>query len=366
MKPLTLTAFFALALSAPVAAHNNLFLPGDAFFSAEFSKDFFNERKRDATALTVPYHRYAGNFMSCGFAGYENCKVVDVSKKTRANLESVHQILYRDFSPGAPRGADALDLTDGHEPGFPLFIYNREFPLSSPFGVKYNESWVEVQTDEAKMRHAIYDDIGGIDFVVDDWASARDIAPLAIGKGRAPMVSELGETGVVRKPIEVSGDAVMFVILASADVAEFARREQGLVFFVVTDEIRRYRFNRQGVAMPQKVDAKADDIAAKRRVIEVDQKLLRNAINLYAFNHGETPSAKQGLSALWKKPEIDCPAQWMPVMRAAVNDPWGRAYGWDGDVVFSLGPDGVESQDDFVEPFERSDDGRAGKAAELP
>ena len=355
VKTFLLHALLAVYLCGMASAHNNLFFPGDAYFSAELTRDFFEREPPAGEDLALEYHRYAGKFMSCGYAGYENLVVKGLPPAMLANLRSTHALLNA-FSPGVTRGADAKDLQDGHESGFPIFVYNRTFPLSSPFGIKYNEAWAEEQTAEAMMRHAIYDDLGEIDFVIDDWASAREIARLAIEEGRAPMVTELGETGIVRKPVEIEADKVQFVVLGAADVARFARREEGMVFFVVTEELRRYRFNREGVAMPQQVRFPPDDVAARLRVIQSDHQLLRSAINLYATNHGAPPSREQGLAALWEKPAVECPPDWMATLRKGVLDPWGRSYQWDGEVMFSLGADGVEGRDDVIEPFDLGGD----------
>lgn len=342
VKLLTLCSIAIVTFAGSAGAHNNLFLPGDAYFSAELKKDFF-DGKRQAGDVAFTYHRYAGEFMACGWAGYENLVVKGVPERVLANLRQVHEILFAEFARAA---------VPAETPYFPIFVYNRNFPLSSPFGVKYNERWAEVQTAEAKMGHAIYDEIGGIEFVIDDWASARDIAPLAIADGRAPMVSAEGKTGIVEKPVEVAAGKVMFVVLAGGDVRKFAQREEGLVFFVVGDGVRRYRFDRKGVAMPQKVAAPADEVAAQREAIAADQAVLRSALEVYKLNFGALPTKGQGLMALVKKPQAGAPDGWMPLLKKLPSDPWGRDYQWDGDVVFSLGADGVESSDDVVEPFE--------------
>ncbi|MGI9244694.1 MAG: hypothetical protein ACR2RV_28080, partial [Verrucomicrobiales bacterium] len=292
MKTYALCTLLAASLSGSAVAHNNLFFPGDAYFSAELSRDPLKAVGGAGGELALEYHRYAGDFMACGYAGYENLIVRGLSEAMSNHLQTVHTMLEM-FSPGPTRGADAKDLKEGHQTGFPMFVYNRDFPLSSPFGVKYNEAWAEEQTGEAMMRHAIYDDLGGIDFVIDDWASAAEIAPLGIADGRAPMVTELGETGIVRKPVEIDAGRVQIVILAAADVARFARREEGMVFFVVTEELKRYRFNREGVAMPQRLNFPADDAAAKRQAVQTDQRLLRSAIDLYTANHGAPPTGEQ-------------------------------------------------------------------------
>jgi len=324
-------------------------LPGDAFFSAEFKKDLF-AKKSETGALNFEYHRYAGEFMACGYAGYENLTVSGVPEAVLKNLQKVHTIAFAEFEKRAE--VDRYD--DTKTPYFPLYVYNRSFPLSSPFGVKYNENWVDEQTKEAGRGHAIYDELygrGSTSLVIDDWASSKDIAPLKISAERKPM-GKTGESGIVEEPIQANVKDVMFVILAGGDVAKFSRREEGMVFFVVTEKILRYRFDRKGVAMPQKIDAPVDDIPTRLAKITKDQRALRAALRVYALNFGKLPSDEQGLEILTTKSKSDGPEGWMPLLKKLPSDPWGRAYEWDGDVIFSLGADGFESRDDVVEPFD--------------
>ena len=204
-----------------------------------------------------------------------------------------------------------------------------------------------------KLPSAIYDELGGADFVIDDWASSKDIAPLAIADGRAPMVTADGETGVVKQPLEIDASKVMLVVLLGSDgeVKRFARREEGLVFFAITETVKRYRFNRKGVAMPQKADSPLDDMAVKRQQITKDQTALRSALEVYELNHGVLPTKEQGLAILVKKPASGAPEGWEALLKTLPVDPWGKGYVWDGDVIFSLGADGIDSEDDVVEPF---------------
>ena len=344
MKRRLLAATFLALLVSSAPGHNNLFFPGDAFFSTKFDRGFMGERAAPGT-LSLDYERFVGTTAKCGYAGYEKLSIKQVPDKMLGNLNGLHKFVF-----GAGGGARVP---------LPLFVYNRDFPLSSPFGVKYNERWQEVQVEEAKLERAIYDELGGAEFIIDDWASAKDIAPLAVGAGRAPMVKPDGQTGVVEQALEIEASEVMLVVLVGGDaeVVRFARREEGLVFFVVTEEVRRYRFDRKGVAMPQKIDAPLDDMAQKRRLIAQHHAEIRAALKVYELNVGALPSKAQGLDSLVDEPAGGAPGGWMPVLKKLPLDPWGKPYQWDGDVIFSLGADGVESEDDVVEPFAFTEDG---------
>ena len=304
------------------------------------------KRRVEGDSLALGYQRYVGTTAKCGYAGYGNLLVKQVPAKMLANLNGLHKFVY---------GEEAAALSVSP----PLFVYNRNFPLSSPFGVKYNEDWQAIQLGEAKLKRGIYDELGGAEFVIDDWASAKEIAPLAIAEGRAPMVQPDGETGPVEEPLEIDASKVKLVVLLGGDgeVSRFARREEGLVFFVVTERVLRYRFDRTGTAVPQKIDAPLDDMAEKRRKIAQDHATLRAVLKVYKLNTGAMPSKVQGLGALVGEPAGGAPAGWMPLLKKLPLDPWGNDYGWDGEILFSLGADGKESKDDVVEPFSLGEDG---------
>jgi general secretion pathway protein G len=98
-------------------------------------------------------------------------------------------------------------------------------------------------------------------------------------------------------------------------------------------------------------------IAAAR--VDIDTNIAM-ALDLYELDCGHYPTIDQGLSALFKKPEIaPVPANWNgPYIkkRKAPVDPWGAAYGYrfpgahntDGYDLWSNGPDTVESTDDIA------------------
>ena len=85
MKSFVLPILLGLAVLSSARAHNNLFLPGDAFYSAKFGEGFF-EAQKDREVLALPYHRFYGDFMKCGYAGYENFRITGVSPRRRSSM----------------------------------------------------------------------------------------------------------------------------------------------------------------------------------------------------------------------------------------------------------------------------------------
>jgi general secretion pathway protein G len=98
---------------------------------------------------------------------------------------------------------------------------------------------------------------------------------------------------------------------------------------------------------------------ARRSIAASDIKgNLSLAIKLYEVDNGRYPSSEQGLSALIKKPTSPpSPKNWKgPYIEQEPLDPWGKEYVYrypgahpprDYD-LYSLGPDGVESDDDIT------------------
>lgn len=98
---------------------------------------------------------------------------------------------------------------------------------------------------------------------------------------------------------------------------------------------------------------------ARRSVAEADIKgNLALALKLYEVDNGRYPTTEQGLNALLNKPTSPpTPKNWKgPYLEQEPLDPWRRMYGYrypgehpprDYD-MYSLGPDGVQSEDDIT------------------
>lgn len=94
---------------------------------------------------------------------------------------------------------------------------------------------------------------------------------------------------------------------------------------------------------------------ARRAVARADiDGNIATALKMFETDTGVFPATQEGLDALRVKPESS--VGWKgPYVSRALKDPWGRAYQYqcpsahDGDYdLYSLGKDGVESQDDIV------------------
>ena len=108
-------------------AHTNLFLPGDAFFSARLSEDFFDKQKEAAT-LDLSYERYTGHCADCTWYGYENLRIRNLPETSLTNLKTVHQIIFRLF----PKEALTNPFDTGEKHWFPPLRLQHRLPRQPP------------------------------------------------------------------------------------------------------------------------------------------------------------------------------------------------------------------------------------------
>jgi len=102
-------------------------------------------------------------------------------------------------------------------------------------------------------------------------------------------------------------------------------------------------------------DSKANSVTGRIFVAQADiEGNIESALALYELDHGTFPLTEEGLDALMSAPASSL--GWNgPYLPSEPVDPWGREYvyrfpgnhgmGYD---VYSLGPDGVESDDDVT------------------
>ena len=85
-------------------------------------------------------------------------------------------------------------------------------------------------------------------------------------------------------------------------------------------------------------------------------KALGTQIQVYESRNLTPPTTEQGLQALVQRPTSDpVPEKWTQLMEEVLKDPWGKQYQYKqpaerskkGYDLYSLGPDGVDSEDDI-------------------
>jgi hypothetical protein len=301
--------------SLSAVAHTNLFLPGDAFFSARFSEDFLDNQK-EASTLDLSYERYTGHCADCTWYGYENLTIDDIPASTLTNLKTTHQLIFKLFPEEAL--TNPFDTEEKH--WFPLYVYNADFPISLPFGLKFNESTAAEQSHSDKV---VYDHFDDTDLIGEDLASQNNIAPLKLDVPYADAVARL-DGNIIREPLTTSSENIQFLILPGTSVREFALKKDGLSFFIITAEkATRYRFDKYRTAHPEPLDAKPTKTASQWTKAREDLRLLRAALEIHERNNkGKVPAESD---KDWLKPFFP---KGMP------KDPWGRPYDYNGIGIY--------------------------------
>jgi general secretion pathway protein G len=95
------------------------------------------------------------------------------------------------------------------------------------------------------------------------------------------------------------------------------------------------------------------DVAKEQRV-DSDIEAISMQLRTYEMLNYRMPTSEQGLKALVNQPTTEPrPRRWKQLMKTVPIDPWGNEYvyrnpgkGGAAFEIFSLGPDGKESDDD--------------------
>ena len=140
MRHRFIALFAFLAATATSVAHNNYFLPGDAFFSVAVPQsDILTWSASTADTLELSYSRFDGEFFACGNIGYTRLTVTGVSADFRSALveaywrfTSGHRPLYREEGDD---GKSILEQTNS----VVALVYGKDFSLDFPLGLKFNE-----------------------------------------------------------------------------------------------------------------------------------------------------------------------------------------------------------------------------------
>lgn len=97
------------------------------------------------------------------------------------------------------------------------------------------------------------------------------------------------------------------------------------------------------------------DVAKEQRV-ESDIQAIAMQLRTYEMLNYRKPTTEQGLEALVRMPTQEPkPRRWKQLLKEVPLDPWGNPYVYrnpgkynpDGYDLYSLGPDGRESDDDL-------------------
>jgi hypothetical protein len=177
--PALLLPIVLWCVSITAQAHNNYFLPGDAFFSVTLTRDTIQKwMSNEAEDFEFHYSRYDGQFMACGNIGYTNLKVTGIDSNFRAALSEAYWRYTDDERPLYRLENDnPKELSQVN--GIVALIYNSDF--SGPLGLKLNEEW---QAQGGGRYCGLY---RTSEPVVADWTLGPKFPPLKIDQTLEPL-----------------------------------------------------------------------------------------------------------------------------------------------------------------------------------
>lgn len=192
--PALLFSILLGCLSTSARAHNNYFLPGDAFFSVSLTRDTIREwMNNDGDDFEFHYSRFDGQFMACGNIGYTKLKVREIDEKFRAALSEAYWRYTNNERPLFRLENDnPKELSQVN--GIVALIYSSDF--SGPLGLKLNEDW---QTQGAGRYCGLFKTA---EPVVVDWTLGPKFPPLKIDQSLEPL-RHLRSGGDVHRTMEV-------------------------------------------------------------------------------------------------------------------------------------------------------------------
>jgi len=206
--------------TVPAAAHNNYFLPGDAFFSVAVSQsDMSGWSKSSADTLELSYSRFDDEFFACGNIGYTSLTVTGVSAEFRSGLAeayrrftSGHVPLYREEGDGRQ---SVLEQTNS----VVALVYSKHFNLDLPLGLKFNEDWM---TQGSGRYCGLFTTSQP---VILDWSKAGSVDPLPVVEKLEPtahLASSYEVANTMDDVLHIKADDIMMVLVGFANQKSYA------------------------------------------------------------------------------------------------------------------------------------------------
>ncbi len=275
---------FVIAAS-PVAAHNNYFLPGDAFFSVAVPQsDILSWSASSADMLELSYSRFDGEFFACGNIGYASLTVTGITSDFRSGLAEAYwrfisgrRPLYREEGD---EGKSVLVQTNN----VVALVYSKDFSLDLPLGLKFNEDW---PTQGAGRYGGLFTTSQP---VVLDWQQAATVAPLPIVEkldSTAHLASSYDVARTISDALHIKADNIMIVLVGFAEenVYTVTQRcpelqsifdcEDGSRYMVVTNtQIRDFNCDENGkwTVTTIKLPVASDDSWIPKKPLTPDKK----------------------------------------------------------------------------------------------
>ncbi|MDB6072147.1 MAG: hypothetical protein JWL81_3318 [Verrucomicrobiales bacterium] len=253
-----LTLVGCLACVLPAEAHNNYFLPGDAFFSVAVERsDILQWTAATGDTLEVSYARFDGEFVACGNIGYSRLCLTGVTPAFRSAMAEAYWRFAQGVRPEyREEGNDGKSVLQESNCVVAL-IYGRDFSLDYPLGLKFNEDWV---AQGAGRYGGFFTESGP---VMKDWKYAAAVPPLPVVEKPGPSAHLAANYEVARTIDDAlhikAGDITVFlvgfvkqseygsVIQRCPDLQEIHNSVDGARYMAITkDLIRDFECDEKG------------------------------------------------------------------------------------------------------------------------
>lgn len=178
-------------------ANNNFFLPGDSFFHTVLTEAVLaniEKSKNPVFKYDRPDHL---DFFLCGYAGFEQLQVNELSPAIKKNLRTLYQHLRHQYplrieltpeSKWVRKGGEDIEVKTGkivrrELNGFSMLFYNADFDTKRyRLGLKYNENWLEEvvafghSREHAQFEFFVRDEKA----ILSDWRDCKTVKPLDV------------------------------------------------------------------------------------------------------------------------------------------------------------------------------------------
>ncbi len=268
-------------------ANNNYFLPGDSFFHTVLTEVVLIEMEKSKSPV-FKYNRpdHLNSFF-CGYAGFEQLQVKDMSPAIKKNLTVLYRHLreayplqieliqetklVRDASGGFDNEVKTGKMLRREMNGFSMFFYNADFDADRyRLGLKYNENWVEqVVAFGHRQEHVQFEFfVREEEAILSDWRDCRLVKPLDV---ISPPITKRRSSNPL-PPITLKSKVRIFVLPEADFNAAFDR--SGFVYEITEAGVQIYGPGRGGKWKTRSYDEdlKVSPAPGKGGIFSIDSK----------------------------------------------------------------------------------------------
>ena len=280
---------FVAAWQQPNAssANNNFFLPGDSFFHTVLTEAVLADMEKSKSPV-FQYNRPDHlDFFFCGYAGFEQLQVKEMSPATKKNLQTLYQQLREEyplrielvqetkFVPGdlGDKEVKTGKILRRELNGFSMFFYNADFDANRyRLALKYNENWLEEVVAFGHSReHAQFEFfVREEKAILSDWRDCRLVKPLDVTSPPPPIKKRRSSNPL--PPITLKSKVRIFILPEGKFSSAFNRRD--FIYEITEAGVQLYGPGRGGKwkTRPYDEDLKVSPAPGKGGFFSIDSE----------------------------------------------------------------------------------------------